>query len=139
VHDCLAAIGARLVVQGLHDAAAGRLRPLAQPLDGVTYAAKIDKAEAPIDWHAPAPVIERRLRAFDPAPGCHFEDQGQRIKLWRGRVVDASGAPGTLVPTGDASRRVVACGVGALELVEVQPAGGRRMPAATWLRGRAQA
>jgi methionyl-tRNA formyltransferase len=140
LHDRLAAIGARLVVQGLHDAAAGRLRPQAQPAEGVTYAAKIDKAEAAIDWQQPAAQIERRLRAFDPAPGCHFDWQGQRVKAWRGRVLgELAGPPGERVALGDTRRFAVACGSGALELLEVQPAGGTRMPAAQWLQRGASA
>ena len=141
LHDRLAAIGARLVVQGLRDAATGALKPVPQPAAGVSYAQKIDKAEAAIDWSAPAAVIECRVRAFDPAPGCHFDDRGQRVKLWRARVavVETRAAAGSVIDVGDASRYVVACRQGALELLEVQPAGSKRMATADWLRRRTQA
>jgi len=135
LHDRLAAIGARLCVQGLRDAAAGRLRPVPQPADGACYAPKIDKAESALDWSLPAALLARRIRAFDPAPGCSFDAHGQRIKVWQARVVEASAVePGLRVDVGDAGRWVVGCGAGALELLLVQPAGGTRMPAAELLR-----
>jgi len=146
LHDRLAVLGARLIVRALQALAAGPLAARAQPAEGVTYAAKIDKAEAAIDWRQPADVIERRLRAFDPFPGCTAELLGQPLKVWRGRVVDAPAAqagavPGRLLPdTG--GRLVVACGEAraqALEIVEVQPPGGRRVAAAEWLRRAAPA
>jgi methionyl-tRNA formyltransferase len=126
LHDRLAAIGARLVVQGLRDLAAGRLRPQAQPEQGVTYAHKIDKAEGPIDWNLPAEQIERRVRAFDPFPGCSFDWAGQPVKLWRARVQPGQGTPGQRLPAGE-GRLLIACGQGALELLEVQTPGGRRV------------
>ena len=132
LHDRLAVLGARLVVQALDAAAAGTLRPQVQPADGATYAHKIDKAEAAIDWHAPAAAIERRLRAFDPFPGCSTELGGQPLKVWRGRVVAGSGAPGRVLQASD-GRLVVACGEGALELLEVQLPGGRRISAREFL------
>jgi methionyl-tRNA formyltransferase len=134
LHDRLAEIGARLVVRALPMLA--ELPARVQPAEGVTYAAKIDKAEAGVDWQAPAAVIERRLRAFDPVPGCTGEVAGHPLKLWRGRVVaGAPGAtPGRLIDAG-AERCVVACGEQALELAEVQAPGGRRQPAAQWWRG----
>jgi methionyl-tRNA formyltransferase len=129
LHDRLAEIGARLVLQGLREAERGALRPLPQDDAGAVYASKIDKAEAAIDWHAPAVLIERRLRAFDPFPGCTAQLAGQTLKLWRGRVVDApAGAePGVRLPAG-AGRIVTACGAGALEWLELQWPGGRRLP-----------
>jgi methionyl-tRNA formyltransferase len=135
LHDRLAEIGARLVVQGLHDAAAGRLLPQTQPQEGVSYAKKIDKAEAHIDWQAPADRIERRLRAFDPFPGCSTALNGHPIKLWRGQVLPRSAdgvvhgaAPGQRLP-GEPWRVLTACGDGGvLEWLEVQLPGGRRLP-----------
>ncbi len=133
VHDRLAAIGARLVLQGLQAAQAGQLRPQKQPDAGVSYAHKIDKAEAAIDWQADARVIERRLRAFDPFPGATAVLAGQTVKLWRGRVVanDAGVAPGCWLPCAE-GRLVMACGSGALEWLELQLPGGRRMPVRDW-------
>ena len=134
LHDRLAALGARLVVQALKDADAGRLVPRPQPSEGVTYAHKVDKAESVIDWRDSALAIERRARAFDPFPGLQFELAGASVKLWRAAVVPRSGAPGTVLEAGE-GRLVVACGEGALSLLELQAAGGRRMPVADFLRG----
>jgi methionyl-tRNA formyltransferase len=134
LHDRLAALGARLVVQALHDAAAGRLRPRAQPADGVSYAHKVGKAESAVDWRAGAVAIERRARAFDPFPGLHFTLGGAPVKLWRAAVLPRSSAPGTVLEAGE-GRFVVACGEGALDLLELQAPGGRRLDTATFLRG----
>jgi len=134
LHDRLAALGARLVVQALKDAGAGRLAPRAQPSEGVTYAHKVDKAESVIDWRDSALTIERRARAFDPFPGLQFNLSSASIKLWRAAVVSRSAAPGTVLEAGE-GRLVVGCGEGALSLLELQAAGGRRMPVADFLRG----
>ena len=133
LHDRLAALGARLIDQALALLAQGALQPRPQPAEGVTYAHKIEKAEAAIDWQAPAAVVERRLRAFDPFPGATAVLGGQPVKVWRGRVVPGSGAPGQVVQAGE-GRLVVACGQDALELLEVQLAGGRRIPAREFLQ-----
>ena len=134
VHDRLASIGARLCVLALHDAAAGRLRPVPQPADGANYAPKIDKAEALLDWSQPAALLERRIRAFDPAPGCSFDARGQRIKVWRAQVLPGNGSAGSRIDVGDPGRWVIGCGGHALELLDVQLAGGKRMPVAELLR-----
>ncbi len=86
MHERLAGLGARLVVQALEAAACGRLRPVPQPAEGATYAAKIGKDEAPIDWTEPAETIERRVRAFDPFPGATFEYGGESVKVWKAAV-----------------------------------------------------
>lgn len=131
LHDTLAAQGARLIVQAL---AAPALPRTPQPLDGVTYAHKIEKAEAAIDWSQPAAVIERRVRAFDPFPGASFEAHGETVKLWRADVVgDAAGRPGEVL-SATPERLVIACGSGALALRQVQRPGGRRIEAAAWLQ-----
>jgi methionyl-tRNA formyltransferase len=135
LHDRLAALGARLVVQAL----AQPLPAVPQPADGVTYAHKVDKSEAAVDWQLSASVLERRLRAFDPAPGCTAVLAGQAVKLWRGRVEqDAPGAdkyrePGYAWGSVD-GRLFVACGQGSLELLELQAAGGRRVKAREFLQ-----
>ena len=136
LQDRLARLGARLIVEAL--ARGPSLQAHVQPAEGVTYAHKIDKAEAVIDWQRPAAVIERRLRAFDPFPGCTAEMAGQPLKVWRGRVaqVDAEATPGSVLSAGP-GRLVVACGGPArqaLEILEVQVPGGRRMPAREWLQ-----
>ncbi len=131
LHDRLAALGAGLVVQALREL--DTLRPQPQPEAGVTYAHKIDKAEGAIDWALPAAQIERRVRAFDPLPGCSFALDGAAVKLWRARVVPGRGTPGLVLAGGD--RFVVACGEGALELLQLQAAGGRRLAVADFLHG----
>lgn len=131
LHDRLAALGGRLIVQALQ---APAWVPTAQPAEGVSYAHKVDKAEAQIRWREPAVLIERRVRAFDPAPGAHFQCGGESVKLWRAAPVAGSGAPGTVLAA-PAGRCVVACGEGALELLELQRPGGRRGPAAVFLQG----
>ena len=123
LHDTLAELGARLVVAAL--AAPDALAPRPQPADGVTYARKIDKAEGAIDWSRPAAEIERRLRAFDPFPGCSFVlPDGEVAKLWRAQAAAGRGEPGTVLEAG--ARLVVACGEGALEFVTMQRGGGQR-------------
>jgi methionyl-tRNA formyltransferase len=132
----LAAIGARLVVMALERLQAGTLPSIPQPAEGATYAHKVDKAEAALDWAQPAAALERRIRAFDPAPGCRAAVAGVPLKLWRARVCPgpAGAPPGQRLDAGR-GRLVVACGEGALELLEVQAAGSRRVSAAGWLRG----
>mgnify|MGYP001627436195 CR=1 FL=1 len=137
LHDRLAALGARLVVEALELAACGGLRPVPQPAEGVTYARKIDKAEARIDWHRPAAEIERRVRAFDPAPGAVTELAGEAVKVWGARVLPgapAHEAPGTVL-SASAEGILVACGDGRLLLTDLQRAGGKRLAAAEFLRG----
>ena len=132
----LAELGGALAVRGLAEAAAGRLQPQPQPADGVSYAAKIDKAEATIDWRQPAATIERRLRAFDPFPGAKAVLGGETIACWRGAVrplATGAAAPGEIHAAG--GELTVACGEGALALLELQRPGGRRMTAAEFLRG----
>ncbi len=135
LHDRLAALGGRLIVRALNDAAAGRLRPEVQPAEGVTYARKVEKTEGAINWRQPAELIERRVRAFDPAPGSHFDMDGAAVKLWRAAVIRRGAAPGTLLDAGE-GRLLVACGEGALELLELQAAGGKRLAARQFLHGR---
>jgi methionyl-tRNA formyltransferase len=131
LHDKLAGQGARLIVQAL---SASSLDRRAQPAEGVTYARKVDKAEAAVDWSQPAALIERRLRAFDPFPGASFVVGGETVKLWRADLVHgASGAPGEVLDC-SSERLVVACGQGALSLRQVQRPGGRRIDVATWLQ-----
>ncbi|GAP37770.1 methionyl-tRNA formyltransferase [Piscinibacter sakaiensis] len=138
LHDRLAALGARLLLDALPRWAEGRLPAQAQPPEGVTYAAKVDKAEAVVDWAAPAAVIERRLRAFDPAPGASTTLGGEVLKLWAARVEAGAAppaAPGTVLSATDDGLRV-ACGEGVLCLTEVQRAGGRRGPVRALLQAR---
>jgi len=130
----LAALGGELIAQALGALAKAPLDGRAQPETGVTYAAKITKAEATIDWRAPAGEIERRLRAFDPAPGARSVLAGETITCWRGVVRPGDGQPGEVVAV-DGGALTVACGQGRLALTELQRAGGRRMAAEALLRG----
>ena len=139
LHDKLARLGARLIVEALEAAARGGLVRTPQPAQGVTYAHKIEKAQARIDWQQPAVQIERRLRAFDPQPGCFFEFEGEVLKVWRARVVPGSPsvAPGTATIGRDGF--TLACGDGsALDLLELQRPGGRRLGVAAFLASRRQ-
>ena len=135
LHDKLAALGGRLIVEALELTACGALTRQPQPDAGITYAHKIDKAEAAIDWREPAGTIERRLRAFDPFPGATATLDGETIKCWRGTVVDGAGAPGAILAADDAGI-TVACGERALRLTELQRAGGRRLRAGQFLQGK---
>ncbi len=134
LHDRLAALGGRLIVEALELAACGGLHPVKQPAEGVSYAHKIEKAEAAIDWRLPAAAIERRLRAFDPFPGATGVLAGETIKVWRAESCAGSGRPGEVLSVGEAGVEV-ACGEGALRLTELQRAGGKRLPAAAFLSG----
>jgi methionyl-tRNA formyltransferase len=133
----LSLLGARLLLDTLHDLARGPVARQAQPAQGVCYAHKIDKTEAAIDWHAAAAVIERRVRAFDPFPGASFTCNGQIVKVWRAAVRAAPAAPAGQVLEAAPGTLVVACGDAALELLELQRAGGRRMPASLFLQSAA--
>lgn len=134
LHDRLADLGARLIVEALELAACGGLRGQAQPETGVSYAHKIDKAEAAIDWAQPAAAIERRIRAFDPFPGATTTLGSDAIKVWAAAVDEGSGAPGELLGV-DERGITVACGQQALRLTQLQRAGGKRLAAAEFLRG----
>ncbi|HSW20681.1 MAG TPA: methionyl-tRNA formyltransferase [Ramlibacter sp.] len=134
LHDKVADLGGTLIVAALELAAVGRLQRVPQPEAGVTYAHKIDKAEALVDWRLDAQAIERRIRAFDPFPGAASVVSGEAMKLWRAEVLAERGEPGTVLAA-DAAGVVVACGAGALRLTELQRAGGKRLPAAEFLRG----
>ena len=132
----LAALGGDLVVQALAALAQGPLECRPQPDAGVTYAAKIAKAEAAIDWRGTAAALERRLRAFDPFPGARGTLDGEAITCWRAVVRPGrGGVPGEVLAADGVLS--VACGEGSLDLTELQRAGGRRLAAAEFLRGRA--
>jgi methionyl-tRNA formyltransferase len=137
LHDKLAALGGRLIVEALELAACGGLTRTLQPQDGVTYAHKIDKAEAAIDWSHDAHAIGRRVRAFNPAPGATAQIGGEAIKVWAATSLDGRGsaAPGTVVAI-DERGIGVACGDGSrLEITQLQRAGGKRLAATEFLRG----
>ncbi len=134
LHDKLAQIGARLIVAALEQLERGQLGVQAQDATAATYAAKIAKDEAEIDWNEAAAAIERKVRAFNPAPGASAAARGCRLKIWRARVVAGRGAPGTILEAG-ATGIIVACGRDALCVLELQRAGGKKLTAAQFLAG----
>ena len=133
LHDALAALGARLVVEALRGVAAGTLRAEPQPEAGVTYASKIAKEEARLGWTRPATELARAVRGFNPFPGAFFELGGERIRVLAARAEPGRGEPGTALD----DELLVACGEGALRALVVQRAGRAAMKAADFLRGRA--
>lgn len=136
LHDALAQAGAEAIVAALADL--DSLVPRKQPEDGVTYAAKLEKAEAVLDFQASARTLERRIRAFNPAPGASLRLPGlaEPVKVWRARALDEPGgaAPGTVLRA-TAQGVDLATGEGVLRLLELQKAGGKRQPADVFVRG----
>ncbi len=138
LHDKLAALGGRLIVKALEVAACGGLKPVAQPLEGITYAHKIQKHEAHIDWQQSAAVIERRIRAFNPSPGASSVLNGEVIKLQSAHFLIAAGAHKTnagVVFGVNNDGLDVATGNGALRITRLQKAGGKPLAVADFLRG----
>ena len=138
LHDRLAAVGARLLLRALEQAAKGQLKPEPQPTHGASYANKIDRHEAEIDWSAPAELLERRIRAFNPAPGATTHLGADVVKLWRAEAAPATlpahAVPGAVLAAPPGALWVVA-GRGAIAITELQRAGGKRMAVADFLRG----
>jgi methionyl-tRNA formyltransferase len=134
LHDRLAALGAELMVRALDDIE--REAHVAVPQDDAlaTYAAKIDKREARIDWNRSASEIHRQVRAFDPMPGCSASLRDAELKIWRARRAKGCGRPGEVLDASDEGI-VVACGEDSLRLELLQRQGGRRLPCADFLRG----
>jgi len=131
----LAELGAQLIVAALDAAINGTLRAVAQPADGVTYAHKLDKREALLDWNEPADVLARRVRAFDPFPVAAAVLGDLNLRIWRARVLAGSGAtPGTLVGA-DRDGVRIACAEGDLLATELQRAGSKRLAAADFVAG----
>ena len=150
LHDRLAVLGGQAIVQALADVQLGQLHATAQPPEGVTYAAKIDKSESAIDWTQSADVIARRIRALNPAPGASSQLNGETVKIWRA-YVQANGQAQADAQLYDGAKRIapgqviavsvegiqVATGSGVLTLAELQRAGGKRLAVADFLRGHA--
>ena len=138
LHDKLALLGGRLIVEALEIAACGGFKPVAQPLDGITYAHKIEKHEAPIDWQQSAAVIERRIRAFNPFPGASSVLGGEVIKLQRAHISGAACAheirPGGILSIQNEGIDV-ATGDGVLRITHLQKPGGKSLAVADFLRG----
>lgn len=126
----LAERGAQLLVGTLRDLAVHR--PVKQPEDGVTYAKKIEKAEARLDFSLPAEAVERQVRAFNPSPGAFFEVEGERYKVLAAEAIEESGEPGSTL--GD--DLTIACGSGAIQVTRIQRAGKPAMNTVDLLRGK---
>ena len=132
LHDRLAAQGAQAMVAAL--AQLDALSPQPQPAEGVTYAEKIGKAEAQLDWSLPAEVLHRKIRAFNPFPGASTLAGGEALKIWQAQLADGAGAPGeVLAAHADGVRN--ASGSGALLATQLQAAGGKRLAAREFLAG----
>jgi methionyl-tRNA formyltransferase len=128
LHDRLGQLGARLIRTTLDQLP--DLRPVPQPAEGVTYAAKIDKAEAQVEFSRPAVEVDRLIRGLSPFPGAWTMIRGERVKLLRSRLASGTGAPGQVLGS-----FTIACGSGAVEITEAQRQGKRPMPADEVLRG----
>jgi len=134
LHDKLATLGSRMIVEALPEIVAGRLQPVPQPDLGVTYARKIEKRDQAIDWGRPASEIANVVRALRPAPGATTSLRREPLKIWRAEACEAPGPEGHVLRA-DAQGLVIGCGEGALRVTELQRPGGRRLGAADFLRG----
>ncbi|MBV7485560.1 methionyl-tRNA formyltransferase [Bordetella sp. BOR01] len=138
LHDALAAAGGQAIVQALQALQAGRLPARPQPADGVTYAAKLDKAEAALDCTQSATLLARRVRAFNPVPGATLRLPGldDPVKVWRAQALESpvAAAPGSVLHAGTEGIDI-ATGAGVLRLLELQKAGGKRQPVDVFVRG----
>jgi methionyl-tRNA formyltransferase len=135
LHDKLAALGSRLVVDVLGELERGGRCAAAQPVEGVTYAAKISKGEAALDWNASAEELDRKVRAFNPFPVAHFRFGAETLRVWRATPLAGPAGPAGVVAAADDDGIVVHCGRGALRLEELQRPGGRRLSVGELRRG----
>lgn len=138
LHDQLAALGGRLMVEALERAAGGDLKPVPQPAEGVTYAHKIEKHEAAIDWAQAAELIVRRVRAFNPFPGASAEVNGETLKIWTATLGSgappAAAEPGSILAVAPEGISVAAMN-SIVNIIELQRPGGKRLGVADFLRG----
>jgi len=134
LHDRLAAMGGELIVEALNKLQQGGLLAQAQPAEGMTYAAKISKQEADLDFRLPALTLLRRIHAFNPVPGAVAHLHDTAVKIWQASAVEAKGKPGEIL-SASSEGVVVACGSGALKLLELQKPGGKRLSAAQFIQG----
>jgi methionyl-tRNA formyltransferase len=137
LHDKLAAMGAHMIVKVMQKMEHGILEAVPQPEAGVSYAAKISKEEAALDFSQSAREISRKIRAFNPFPGAHADIGGVTIKLWGAEVLDADSEaqPGQVLAADAHHGIVVACGSGSLRLTSLQKPGGKRLPAGEFMKG----
>lgn len=131
----LSELGALALIEALAIISVGQSQPEPQDDTNATYAPRTTRADALIDWTSGCEIVSRTIRAHDPVPGAHSTQRGSEVKLYAARAaMEGSGSPGEVLDVGDTMR--VACGEGAVEVGEVQPAGRRRIPVADWVRGR---
>jgi len=135
LHDRLARVGGRCIVRALAELESGQLVAVPQPVAGVTYARKIEKSEALIDWRLAALSIERQVRAFNPSPVANTTWRGEPLRVWSARAHEHPHPEAGRVMEICAQSIIVGCGNGALALLELQRAGGKRLLAADFLRG----
>jgi methionyl-tRNA formyltransferase len=139
LHDRLSALGAELIAETMSQLRQGVLQELAQPAEGVTYAAKIDKSEAPIDWRLSAEQIDRQVRAFNPWPVAETRLNGEQLRIWEVEPLESPRKNDETVPgavlTAAAEGIDVVCGSGVLRILKLQLAGRKALPAEEFLRG----
>jgi methionyl-tRNA formyltransferase len=137
LHDKLAALGAKMIVDAVQKLEQGELPATPQPDEGANYAAKISKEEAALDFTQSAEVLARKIRAFNPFPGASAQFGGVTVKLWQAQVMDeeTAAAPGSILAANAHDGVKVACGAGVLHITELQKPGGKRLPAAEFLKG----
>ncbi|ASU37282.1 methionyl-tRNA formyltransferase [Herbaspirillum sp. meg3] len=137
LHDKLAALGAKMIVDAVQKLEQGELPATPQPDEGANYAAKISKEEAALDFTQSAEVLARKIRAFNPFPGASAQFGGVTVKLWQAQVMDeeTAAAPGSILAANAHDGVKVACGDGVLHITELQKPGGKRLPAAEFLKG----
>ncbi len=136
LHDRLAQLGGEMIVRSMFELASGTLQPTPQPQEGVTYAAKISKEEAQLDLQQDALQLWRKIRAYNPFPGAHADCNGTTIKFWRAEWLDreTTFAAGEVIAANAHDGVLLACGKGVLRLLELQRPGGKRLPAAEFLK-----
>ena len=134
LHDRLAAIGGELIVDALKKLQQGGLSAQAQPSEGMTYAAKISKQEADLDFRLPAEILLRRIHAFNPFPGAVVHLHETAVKIWQASSVEAKGKPGEILSV-SSEGVIVACGSGALKVEELQKPGGKRLSVEQFIQG----
>lgn len=137
LHDKLAELGGRMIVAAMRDLEQGRLKSTPQPEQGANYAAKIAKEEAHLDFSQPAGALARKVWAFNPFPGAAGNVDGTAIKFWQAEAlaVETSAVPGQVLAANAMDGVMIACGDGVLRVDELQKPGGKRLPAAEFLKG----
>lgn len=131
LHDEISSLGSEAILEALDFLEQGKITPQAQPLEGITYAHKLQKEEGRLDWAQDARILERKIRAFYPWPGTFFKSANETVKVLEAQYVDASGTPGQILD----DQLTVACGHGALRILKLQKAGKSAMNAKDFLNG----